>query len=56
MTFVATYANGYIYFAPTEEQLKNRGCAQEDCDCLVGPGWQKRFEDEAQSILAALGR
>ena len=37
MTFVAGYTNGYIYYAPTEEQLRNTGCAQEDCDCLLAP-------------------
>ena len=30
MTFVAGYTNGYIYYAPTAEQLLNPGAAQED--------------------------
>jgi hypothetical protein len=54
LTFVAGCTNGYIYYAPTEEQLRNRGWAQEDCDCLVGPGWQARFESKAAEILGKL--
>jgi hypothetical protein len=54
LTFVAGYTNGYIYYAPTEEQLSNRGCAQEDCDCLLAPGWQSLFENKAAEILQAL--
>jgi hypothetical protein len=54
LTFVAGCTNGYIYYAPTEGQLRNRGWAQEDCDCLVGPGWQARFESKAVEILGKL--
>ena len=50
-TFVAGYTNGYIYYTPTAEQRKNTGYAQEDCDCLVAPEWQKLFEDKVDSIL-----
>jgi hypothetical protein len=53
-TFVAAYSNGYIYYAPTDEQLKNAGGAQEDSDTQVAPGWQKMFEDKAQEILKKL--
>lgn len=53
-TFVAAYSNGYIYYAPTDEQLKNAGGAQEDSDTQVAPGWQKMFEDKAQEILGKL--
>ncbi len=53
-TFVAAYSNGYIYYAPTDEQLKNVGGAQEDSDTQVAPGWQKMFEDKAQEILKKL--
>ncbi len=53
-TFVAGYTNGYIYYSPTEEQLANQGHAQEDCDCLLGKGWQKLFEDKAIEILKRL--
>lgn len=53
-TFVAAYSNGYIYYSPTDEQLKNVGGAQEDSDCQVAPGWQKIFEDKAQEILEGL--
>ncbi|MGV3721315.1 MAG: hypothetical protein ACO1SX_10445 [Actinomycetota bacterium] len=54
LTFVAGYSNGYIYYAPTEEQLANTGCAQEDCDTLLGAGWQTLFERKAAEMLAKL--
>jgi hypothetical protein len=54
LTFVAGYSNGYIYYAPTAEQLQNRGNAQEDSDCLLAPEWQALFEARAGAILAAL--
>lgn len=53
-TFVAGYSNGYLYYAPTAEQLKNVGNAQEDSDCLLGPGWQEIFESKASAILNSL--
>ena len=53
-TFVAGYTNGYIYYAPTEDQLKNVGWAQEDSDCILAPGWQKLFEAKAMSIIEKL--
>jgi hypothetical protein len=53
-TFVAGYTNGYIYYAPTEEQLKNRGRAQEDSDCLLAPEWQKIYEAKALELLSKL--
>jgi hypothetical protein len=53
-TFIASMTNGYIYYCPTEEQLKNRGNAQEDTDCLVGEGWQKVFERDVGEILERL--
>jgi hypothetical protein len=54
LTFVAGYSNGYIYYTPTVEQLANPGAAQEDCDCLVAPPWQKLFEDKAAELLGKL--
>jgi hypothetical protein len=54
LTFIASISNGYIYYTPTEEQLKNSGFAQEDSDCIVAPGWQKIFEDKVQEILKKL--
>ena len=54
LTFVAGYSNGYIYYCPTAEQLKNRGGAQEDSDCLVAPEWQAMFEEKALEILKGL--
>ncbi|MCX7826872.1 MAG: hypothetical protein N2689_15135, partial [Verrucomicrobiae bacterium] len=53
-TFVAGYTNGYIYYAPTAERRKNKGFAQEDCDCLLAPEWQKVFEDKVAAILKKL--
>jgi len=53
-TFVAGYTNGYIYYTPTAEQRNNTGHAQEDCDCLVAPAWQKLFEDRVDAILKKL--
>lgn len=53
-TFVAGVTNGYIYYAPTAEQLNNRGGAQEDSDCLLAPEWQTIYEDRAAEILGKL--
>ncbi|NOX56135.1 MAG: hypothetical protein GXP27_17175 [Planctomycetes bacterium] len=53
-TFVAGYTNGYIYYAPTAEQLRNRGGAQEDSDCLLAPEWQALFEAKALDMLKRL--
>ena len=53
-TFVAGYTNGYIYYAPTAEQLRNVGGAQEDSDCLLAPEWQKLYEDKAVEMLREL--
>lgn len=53
-TFVAGYTNGYIYYAPTAEQLLNVGGAQEDSDCILAPEWQAIFEGKAAEILERL--
>ena len=53
-TFVAGYTNGYIYYAPTTQQLKNVGGAQEDSDCILAPHWQAIYEQKAAEILARL--
>lgn len=53
-TFVAGYTNGYIYYTPTAEQLRNVGGAQEDSDCLVAPAWQRLFEDKVARMLKRL--
>lgn len=53
-TFVAGYTNGYIYYAPTTKQLLNAGGAQEDCDCLLAPEWQKLYEKKALEMLKKL--
>lgn len=53
-TFVAGYTNGYIYYAPTAEGRKNPGFAQEDCDCLLAPEWQKLFDEKVDAILKKL--
>jgi hypothetical protein len=54
--FVAGYTNGYIYYTPTVEQRNNTGYAQEDCDSIVAPEWQKIFEAKALAILQELQR
>jgi len=51
---VAGYTNGYIYYVPQADQRANTGYAQEDCDTLVGPGWQRIFEPRAAEILRGL--
>jgi hypothetical protein len=54
LTFVAGCTNGYIYYAPTAEQLKNVGGAQEDSDCLLAPEWQKLYEQRVAEMLKKL--
>lgn len=54
LTFVAGYSNGYIYYTPTAEQLRNVGGAQEDSDCLLSPEWQKLYEEKAAGMLGEL--
>jgi hypothetical protein len=53
-TFVAGCSNGYIYYAPTAEQLQNRGGAQEDSDCLLAAEWQGLFEARTAEVLGRL--
>ena len=53
-TFIAGYTNGYIYYAPTSEQLQNVGNAQEDSDCILAPEWQAIFESHALDVLRKL--
>ncbi len=53
-TFVAGYTNGYLYYAPTAEQLRNVGGAQEDSECLLAPEWQKLYENKVLEILKKL--
>lgn len=53
-TFVAGYTNGYIYYAPTADQLLNVGGAQEDSDCILAPEWQEIYESKAAEILEKL--
>jgi hypothetical protein len=51
-TFVAGYTNGYIYYAPTTEQLRNVGGAQEDSDCILALGWQEIYEAKVVEMLS----
>ncbi len=53
-TFIAGYTNGYIYYAPTTEQLANVGGAQEDSDCILAPDWQPIFEAKAREMIGKL--
>lgn len=54
LTFVAGYCNGYLYYAPTVKQRNNTGFAQEDCDCLLAPEWQKQYEEKVLELLRML--
>lgn len=53
-TFVAGYTNGYIYYAPTSEQLNNTGAAQEDSETVLSPEWQHLYEEKVSQILEEL--
>ena len=53
---VSGYTNGYIYYTATEQQRRNTGYAQEDCDVLVAPEWQRIFESKALEVLRTLAR
>ncbi len=53
-SFVSGYTNGYLYYAPTAEQAKNRGGAQEDSDCVLDPRWQEQFETAALRLWKGL--
>ena len=53
-TFVSGVTNGYLYYTPTAEQLKNLGGAQEDSDCILAPAWQSLFEEKVAEILQRL--
>jgi len=53
-TCIVGYTNGYIYYAPTKDQLLNVGNAQEDSDCILAPEWQAIFEAKAVEMLKGL--
>ncbi|MES2675607.1 MAG: hypothetical protein V4660_15300 [Pseudomonadota bacterium] len=52
--YVVGYTNGYIYYTPTAVQKQNTGFAQEDCESLVAPEWQEKFETAASKVLEHL--
>jgi hypothetical protein len=52
--FVAGYTNGYLHYLPTVRQRANTGSAQEDCDCLVAPEWERMFKDGAARMFSRL--
>lgn len=54
VTCVSGVTNGYLYYTPTTEQLRNRGHAQEDTDCFVEEAWEQLFADTARQILNRL--
>jgi len=54
LTFVAGYTNGYIYYSPTADQLRNVGGAQEDSDCILAPEWHEKYEAKSVEILRKL--
>ena len=41
-------------FPRPEVTRRNTGYAQEDCDVLVAPEWQKLFETKALEVLRGL--
>lgn len=53
---ISGYTNGYICYTATEPQRRNPGYAQEDCDVLVAPEWQRIFETKALEVLQQLAR
>lgn len=53
-TFVAGYTNGYIYYAPTTQQLLNAGGAQEDSDCILASGWEEHYKTSVLEVLSNL--
>lgn len=53
-TFVVGYTNGYIYYAPTTEQLRNVGGAQEDSDCILAPLWEEHYKSTVLEVLSDL--
>ncbi len=53
---VSGYTNGYLWYTATEQQRRNPGYAQEDCDVIVAPEWQKLFEAKALEVLRQLAR
>jgi hypothetical protein len=55
LTFVAGCTNGYLYYAPTPEQIES-GEAQEDHDCLLAPEWYQIYQDKALEIVTRLAR
>ncbi len=54
LTFVSGYTNGYLYYSPTAEQLRNVGRAQEDSECLLAPEWQAIYEQQVRELLQQL--
>jgi len=52
--FVAGYTNGYIYYTPTADQMKNTGGAQEDSDCRVAPEWEDLFHRKVDATFKKL--
>jgi hypothetical protein len=55
LTFVAGCTNGYLYYAPTPEQIAS-GEAQEDHDCLLAPEWHQIYQDKALEIVTRLAK
>ena len=41
-------------YLPTTRQRANAGFAQEDCDCLVAPEWERVFTTGAARMFARL--
>lgn len=54
--YVSGYTNGYIFYTADEQQRRNSGYAQEDCDAIVAPEWQQVFESKALQVIRQLGQ
>ena len=52
---VSGYTNGYIWYTATEQQRRNTGYAQEDCDVLVAPEWQVASAEHHAAEAARVG-
>lgn len=51
-TFVIFPSDGYICYGPPESYYDKDG--YEVTDCILGPGWQKLYEEKAAEIIRKL--
>ena len=48
-TFLASYSNGYLHYAPTADAYKEWG--YEVMNCIVAPEWQSIYEKKIMKII-----